>query len=367
MPVLHAHLRFVVLACVCACGVCAPISAEDVVHLRGTTQVLRGDIQNISDAGITLVRIGSSAPDATRQIAWDRVARIEADTRERRLDEYMPIADSLWRSRTRLERGDTLLAEPGFERQFARYAGQTNETALVVVEGLLRCRIARLANAAVVVPSLELVRLRRAGVVTQSYQYLPPVFDDQMELCAFAPPILVNDGSLRRLERDLIEYDPQGDDYVRGLRDLYLYAIRMQLGEDVELEDGGLPTGDGIRLVAGIVQAMTGGERLRAAARNSLVRLAESSPEWTQAWITLATGRSLLMETQLADQLEGMVRLARLPAMQQYRMHHHLIGIALHDLSAALEGIGDEAGSSKMQSLLVARYPEHPVLNASFD
>jgi len=367
MPARRSQLRFMVLTLMCISAVCAPSEAEDVVHLRGGTQTLRGDIQSINDAGVTLVRTGSSAPDATRLISWDRVARVEADTRERRLDEYLPIADSLWRSRSRLERGDALLAEPGFERQFPRYVGQTNETALVVVEGLLRCRIARLANAAVVIPSLELIRLRRAGVSTESYRYLTPVFDGQLNLCPFAPPILVNDGSLRRLERDLIEYDAFGDDHVGALRDVYLYAIRRQLGEDVEFDDGDLPTGVGLRLMAGVIQATTGGERLRAASRSSLTRLVESSPEWAHAWIAIATGRSLLMEAGLAEQLEGMVQLTQLPAMQQHRMHHHLIGIALHDLSAALERIGDKTGAAKMEALLVARYPEHPVLNATID
>ena len=142
--------------------------AGDMVERRGSEPALEGEITIINEAGVTI----RSSLGAVHVVPWDRVRRVEGKVEDPTLDEKMAIAVDLWRSRSRVERGDTTLAEPLLERLFERYRGQTHETALVVAEGLLRCRLARADHALAVVPALEVARLRRAQITTDTYSVL---------------------------------------------------------------------------------------------------------------------------------------------------------------------------------------------------
>ncbi|MHC4421626.1 MAG: PH domain-containing protein, partial [Planctomycetota bacterium] len=153
-------------------------AAADVVERRGAAPVIEGEVTVIDDAGVTV----RSPLGAVHFVAWDRVRRVETERERPELQKHWETAVDLWRARSRVERNDTTLAEPLLERLFERYRGRTHETALVVAEGLLRCRIARADHVLAIVPALEVARLRRAGVKTEAYANLAPVFDSDYGL-----------------------------------------------------------------------------------------------------------------------------------------------------------------------------------------
>ena len=164
--------------------VIAASARADLVERRGSEPPVEGKITRIDDAGVTV----RSDLGAFHFVPWDRVRHVEAKEQDPLLARRMETATRLWRARSRVERHDTTLAEPILERLFERYHGQTHETALVVAEGLLRCRLAPGDHVRAVLPALETARLRRADVTTDSYANLTAVIDESTSLCPLLAP-----------------------------------------------------------------------------------------------------------------------------------------------------------------------------------
>src|ERR1043165_1581706 len=174
--------------------------AADVVHQRGGAASLEGRIVTIDDAGVTIQR-DFPQPDFIR---WDLVRDVVMEHRDPALEKYREDAANLWRARTRLERHDEAMAEPLFEQLFGKYRARTHETALLVAEGLLRCRLARGANESAVIPALETARLRRAlPNASKVFSTLPAVLEPRTSLCPWLPPAWVVSPVLTKMEREL--------------------------------------------------------------------------------------------------------------------------------------------------------------------
>jgi hypothetical protein len=213
-----------VLAAVLSTGV----AVADVVERRGDEPSLQGTVVSLDGAGVKM----RTASGALHAVPWDRVREVQCDpVLAAELKTWMPVAEDLWRARSRLQRRDTTMAEPLLERLFERYRGQTHETALVVAEGLLRCRLARADHGLAVIPALETARLRRAGITTDSYAGLSQVFDETHALCPLLAPVWVDSPFLHALERDLGVYDAQGDAVVTALAQLYRKAVLRRRGD----------------------------------------------------------------------------------------------------------------------------------------
>ena len=112
-----------------------------------------------------------------------------------------------------------------------------------VAEGLLRCRIARADHVLAIVPALEVARLQRAGVTTEVYANLPPVFDSDYGLCTLLAPVWLPSPLLDSLAHELAAYEGQAgaetesDEVVSALARLYrqavLQALRRPLPEPI--------------------------------------------------------------------------------------------------------------------------------------
>ena len=160
----------------------------DVVQRRGAADPLEGTVTVGPDGA--RVR---TATNAIHVVPWDRVRAVETDDPALRVmvERWADTADALWRARSRVERQDTTAAEPLLVRAFDETIGATHETALVVAEGVLRCRLARGANDEAIIPALECIRLRAAGVQTDSYAALAPIHDAATGLLPMLPPWFV--------------------------------------------------------------------------------------------------------------------------------------------------------------------------------
>lgn len=350
----RAHWLFLVMAMGLP-GVCA---LGDVVERRGTEPKLEGRVSKVDECGVEL----SSESGARYTVPWDRVRRVVMDHANPALEEFKETATNLWRARTRLERNDTALAEPLFERLFETYRGHKHETALVVSEGLLRCRLARGGQDLAVISALEVARLRRAGIKTASYSTMPPVVDEHTGLCTSLPPAWATVSALIKVERDLASYDAQGDTVVAALALLYRQAIRRQLGMDPVQEEKPLAADQpGVILLRTITDLGSKDAPRRNSARESLSRDLASLPNWAQAWARYFIGVSLLGESGVGRQQSGLLSLVYLPARfagdQPY-----LAGLALAKLADACESSGETAAATSLRADLASRFPNHPVL-----
>ena len=335
----------------------AASTRADLVERRGSEPPVAGEITRIDDAGVTV----RSDLGAFHFVPWDRVRRVEAKDRDPRLAGQMEMATRLWRARSRVERHDTTLAEPILERLFEQYRGKTHETALVVAEGLLRCRLARGDHVRAVIPALETARLRRADVTTDSYANLTAVIDESTSLCPLLAPAWLPSPLLAKLQHDLGEYDAHGDEIVAAVASLYRKAVQHTLGElGPQAASPASPDHAGVRLLSRVVACGAVDAKERQTARMALARRVADRPAWAQAWSRLHIGLSLVGETGLGRQQQGIVSLLHVPA-RFANSQPYLTGLALAYAAKALEASGDSEGAASLRVELRQTLPNHPV------
>ncbi len=326
----------------------------DVIERRGGEGELEG-VLTANDAGVTV----RTDLGAQHLIPWDRVRAIRplSERWRRRL----ATADDLWRARSRVERHDTTLAEPILARLFEDFRGATHETALVVAEGLLRCRLARGDHARAVIPGLETARLRRAGIDTVSYTSLAPALDPTYELSPALAPIWIDTPVVRQLERDLTSYDARGDAVIEAMAGLYLRAVHRTIGRtsDAPPVEPDI-SHQGVALLSTLIEAISEAPASRNTARARLGAMVADQSSWRAAWVHLFTGLSLLQETGLQRQHRAIESLLHLPARFSVT-HPYLGGLALAYAADALERAGDTRGATAVRNDLARRFPHHPV------
>jgi hypothetical protein len=338
-------------------------AAADVVERRGAAPAMEGEITIVDECGVTV----RSPLGAAHVVPWDRVRRAESDLYQEAIDRYRETATDLWRARTRVERTDTTLAEPLLERLFERYRGQTHETALVVAEGLLRCRLARADHVLAVIPALETARLRRAGVTTKAYAALPAIYDDEYALVTVLPPVWVPSPLLASLAHELETYptapEVTEDAVVTALTGLYRIAVRQALGRADETPPAEtLPEHPGVALLDELNQCSDADADRRRSARQRLSRLIPSLPPWAEAWARFCIGRCLVADDGIAAKQEGAVSLIYVPA-RFGRSQPFLAGLALAYASRALEEAGATGDAADLLAELGRSYPRHPLLS----
>lgn len=340
-------------------GPVAPAQA-DRVERRGAEAALDGEIIDVSDAG---VRVRTDSGDY--EIPWDRVRRIDSDDPALTYERYMATAVDIWRARSRVERGDTALAEPLLERLFERSRGRTDATARVVAEGLLRCRLARGANALAIVPALETARLARADVTIDGYADLPAVIDPDTALCPQLGPAWIRSRALNRVERDLADFDAHGDAVIAAIARLYRRAILFQLGATAAPDAGDDLDADvaahrGVGFLAILVECASGDPKRREAARTRVGREIATAPRWAAGWAHFAIGDSLLRESGVGRRQRGMVQLLHLPAGHR-RSLPYLAGLALSRVVETSRADGDDVTARVLTEELTRSFPNHPV------
>ncbi|MHC5027593.1 MAG: hypothetical protein ACYTGR_12635 [Planctomycetota bacterium] len=335
-------------------------AGADVIHRRGAQTPLEGELVRL-DLGGAILRTQTGAEHV---VPLDHVRSIECDGHRTDLDDMLQLADELWRARTRVERRDTVLAEPQLERLYAACRGESHETALVVAEGLLRCRLAHGRQVLAILPALDVMRLRRSGIETDAFVTLADVIDPAYELCQGLPPAWIDTRGLSRLANDLQNYEDGGDAVVAAIADLYRRLAMLQLGRVVErLDSASLPDHEGVELLADIVRTSDPDAGTRASARQRLQRRGSRGAAWVDAWCRFAIGRSYLRESGTGRRERGLIQLAHVPA-RHGAGQPFLSGLALEEMARGVESIGDSASALAIREELVRRYPAHPILAA---
>lgn len=360
------------IAAIVAVQACASHARGDVVERRGGAPSLEGEI-TIEDAGVRVRTRGGAA----QLVPWDRVRSVTPRPAGDDFEQRMKLAEELWRARSRLERGDYALAEGIFERHFELSRGRTDETALVIAEGLARCRLARLDPALALIPALEAARMRRAGINTESYRAMPALIDDATALCVQLPPAWLASPTTRRLEQELASYDARGDEVIASLASLYRQSIRQQMHgpwQDAVFAEprGATARHPGVALLRDLVQAGAAEPGARELARGAIARLMDGSGDapsaWVEAWGRYALGLSLLWEDEPERTARGAVHLLHLPARFN-DSQFYLSGLAVAQVIHMLERkpVSSVAGASSLRAELDRRYSHHPVHSPAFE
>ncbi|MFN0132946.1 MAG: hypothetical protein ACKVW3_10540 [Phycisphaerales bacterium] len=342
------------------------------VELRGGESAPQGRVVRVEAGGVFVATGPETAGNtATLVVTWDHVKRLEGEWAARG-KQFMPDADTLWRARTRLERGDTPSAERLFEDLFRKHRGTPGATAAVVAEGLLRCRMRRGAHVLAIEPWLALLDSRDASGVPSLHPGwaadagLTPILDEATGLVPGLPPIFVAWPSLMAWANGPDLWTPTSARSVT-LGALYVAAARAEVGRQ-----GTLPrfsgSDGGAQFVWNVVAARAGDAEQRDAARKFLRDRRRSwpgggpAPAWARAWCHAAIGRSLLIEPELERRQQGLIELLAIPA-ELSTAHPYLAGLALAESASTLQALGDGTGAATLASELAERYPGHPALD----
>lgn len=300
------------LAVLSLMGAIAPGVPGDEVLLRGGA-VEHGDIVRVDDAGVTIrLQMERQSGSWERTIGWDRVRSVSG-TMEAEARDYAAIADMVWRARYRLERGDAALATSSFESLHERYRGQTSPTALVVSEGVLRCRLYRREQASRIVgPYLETLRLIRLGVERTGFRDLRPVIDPETLLCPELLPVRSWLETDQRPDLSSLIADP--DAVVSSLAQQYDQLLSPLVGGSSPVAPAPTTPEAGPNLVHAMVTAVGSSQAGRQAGRERLQALTVGHREdWQEAWRRFGTGESLLLDPNREVRLRGVLELMHLP------------------------------------------------------
>lgn len=332
-----------------------------VLRLTGEIGEIRGEVRSATVESLVFV-----SDRGETEYGWDRVVRLTGPGAAE-ASAHLELADTAWRARRRLERGDFVLAEAGFEELFEVYAGRTGPTAEAVAEGVLRCRLRRGAHASALAPWLSL--LEAGGDGRTVFDGAAPVIDPATGLCPALPPVWTDSAGVRQLaERGITR--PGGDEPEEGrarlLGEWYRFAAGASIGRTMDRpEIGDDPT---VRLVADLVLAQHGTGEERSESRGRLRQSLglegrggsrQNTPAWLEAWKYAAIGRSLVREADEQERLLGVVTMLHLPARFGDEQAY-LAGLCLAEAAEAMDELGRAESAGLLRDELRRRYPGHP-------
>ncbi|MFO0828346.1 MAG: hypothetical protein U0572_09360 [Phycisphaerales bacterium] len=324
------------------CGLAAALGGATgfgaVVELRGAQPPINAERVSIEPEGVRVTRVGG----VSSMIAWDMVRSVSGAEAAKDLAPMMEVADDLWRARSRVQRGDLAAARPLFEKHFDRFRGTTSETALIVAEGVLRCRLASNDWLQAIVPAIETARLRRAGVATDRFAALSPVLDDATLLAPQLAPDWTPDDRTRAVADELAALSIS-DAIVARLAALYSDLLRgVPPKEDARKDDAA-----GVAFLHAIARLQSGDEAVRARAAKDLAAATKPLPDWARAWANHAIGRAEVASDDRARKIDGVLALLRVAA--QPTSPPRLVRSSLDLAIPALKQLGDAEGAAALE------------------
>ncbi len=346
----------------------------DELALRGQSNPINGNTLEVNEKGV-LYRSGNTASTLH---SWDQVRTLTSSSPSHRADfqKFQSLAEDLWRARSRAERQDYALAEPLFEKYFDAMQGRNDPTALVVAEGLLRCRLARNARAGAVLPWLETARMQSRGITHRAYTKLPPVLDPNSKLCPQLAPLWVPSPALESMLAALETYIPIEAPVIESLRQLYLQSAYRALKRTPSIALESPDTSNSSASNNGVDPAQstavifisafldaTAPINNEIARRQAVKRLSRWIPEsdWRGAWAHYARGMARLQSDTEDEQDRGLVDLLYLPS-EYIEVDWYLAGFALQDAVEYLTNQNRTQAALLLQQDYRNRFTDHPIL-----
>lgn len=379
--------RYFILMIGLVLGLGGCFALGDELFLRGDPGSRVGVTLQVNDSGVYFRR-GAAAGV---WYSWDRVRDLQTENIEfaKSLKDHQEFAEEIWRARQRVEREDYVRAEPIFEAWFGGIMGRTDPSALVVAEGLLRCRLARASGGGLVggsgggggregavLPWLETWRMKQAGVETPAYGMMKPVMDANSGLCPALSPVWIEGPALSAMVTELGVYVPVDAPVVEAVSRLYLESAERVLhrspgsffDEMTDEMNGSGSVRDAVAHSASVmfvkaftdaVSPTTSVEVRSAAIRRLSARVSDSG--WRGAWAHYARGRAYLLSDDEDDHQRGLVDLLYLPS-EYVEVDWYLSGMALAESWRYLQEHGEVQAAGALHDDLMKRFANHPVL-----
>lgn len=332
------------------------LAAGQVELRRGEAELPPGAVvTSVTQDGVTLSVPGEAGGKQPVVLGWQSIRAVhgpmEAEARP-----YAELADKAWRASSRIKRGDFVMAEPLLDELFPLVAGRSGPTAMMVCDGLLRCRLKRGARVGAIEAWLAGFAARGEGGVSGDTALIDPATG----LAPSLPPVWIGTAGLQVWAAAAPRLDPAAGP-AGVLEVLYRQAARFECGMPVTLPVA--PTdAPGARLVWEIVAARAGEPERRREARQALAaRVVDKPGGWEEAWCRAGLGRSLLREESVESRRLGVVELLHLPA-RLAEQSPYLAGIALAEAAVEVKAEGADEAAWRLRSELTARYPDHPAL-----
>ncbi|MCW5766483.1 MAG: hypothetical protein KIT68_10975, partial [Phycisphaeraceae bacterium] len=259
-----------------------------VVELRGREGAIAGAVERVGREGV-LVKPDDPAQPRLRWISWDRVRQVRPEGG--RFAEFAPLSDSLWRARTRLERGDLALAALDIERLTRSYPGLGGPSGTLLSELVLRLRLARGSHTGAAMALIRWSATRHAADATAAVWVGgsaggAAAIDAGTGLAVQCPPMFgaaIGTPALEAFARSA-QWDgfKAIDAATRDLAVLYRAAAEAELA--LRRQEEAAPPGEvrsndpGVLLVRDVVLSRAGDASQRRAARESLEKRMNARP-----------------------------------------------------------------------------------------
>ncbi len=338
---------------------CAGAARSQDVVLRGQGEPPRGEVVRVDRAGVVVRPIAEAGTDpavapAEVIVPLDRV-RAVLGAKRGEWEALEPLASALWRAQARIDRDDVVGAQLVLEQWGARFAELTGPSAASAARLELRLALeVELPGSGVRAAEAWARALDAAESARQGPRWIVPasdltdgMIDAASGLSPVVPPFWLDTPATRAALESVERSTPQLGARAAALREWFLLAAKVDLGQDVTLPALPEPVEPALALVADLVRASGSDATQRAEARGRLEsRLIRKPAEWERAWIWLGLGRSLLREVEREQKLRGIGCLLRVPALGAAP---GIAAIARADAAVALAGLNlpREAGVVK--------------------
>ncbi len=361
------------------------LAGNDIVELRNNItpwedgpNYVEGQILIISEAGVQIRT--NDGPYTHMWLSWDQIRNIKTDHDDfaKQYIQHQTMAKQLWRARLRVEREDYALAEPILETLYPDAIGRTDETALVILEGILRCRLARNAREAAVIPWLETSRILRLHVERTAYIRLPDVLDAETWLCPALPPVWIQRPALSVLRKDLSTYVVADSPITDRLALLYLASTQLQnannnriapiqFSHDIIIQPANsrantkdnINQSDAVAFVEALVICQSDDFQDRRTGISKITPWIRHNG-WMAGWARYGRGIAQIRSTQQELIKRGLVDLLYLPS-EFAETNPYLAGIALYQAAYNLESAGKTTQANKLKQELNTKYQTHPI------
>lgn len=335
---------------VVAASLASGATADRELHRRDGAAPLVVERVAATGAGVQAT-VRSEGLRFERLVPWDRVASIDLDEAgglEAGIARGIEKGTLVWRGRTRLNRGDAVLARAAFESAFDAGVLPTSELGGIALEGVVRAAIAA-GDTSPALGEAVLVSEFSPGLVEPSrFPRGAVLIDPDTGLVASVPPVGEDADRSRML--DWFRRVPAPDARAALRRTLF---VRLLEGTGPP-DESGQDLSDGERFLLRLTELDAEDAGRRERTRRTLLAAAADAPVWKTAWIRFFAGRgTLARETDPELRMRGVLDLVEVIALES-SAPPVLRRASLRLAAAALRDLGRSESAAILESFLIA-------------
>ena len=334
---------------VLAASLASLATADRELHRRDGAAPLVVERVSASSGGVRATVV-SEGLRFERLVPWDRVASIDSDESgrlEAGIARGIEKGTLVWRGRSRMNRGDAVLARAAFDSAFDAGVLPGSELGSIAIEGLVRAAIAA-GDGSRVLGEATLVSEFTAGLVEPSrFPRGDRLIDPETGLVTSVPPVAEDDDRSRMLEWFRRVPAP---DAKASLRRLLFERLVDGSGPP---DESGVNLADGERFLLRLTELDADDAARRERARRALLA-AVDTPVWKTAWIRFFAGRgTIARETDPELRMRGVLDLIHVIALES-TAPPVLRRASLRLAVQTLRELGRSESAATLESILIA-------------